>query len=200
MAATRTSKQTPASAKRGSRGTDVDVQAARQAAQLQTVTEGARQYADLLDSADPLAIEIILGLWQASHTQMVANGRAIDALNLPVSVSGARLTVLRTLFFAPEKAMSLSEISRTTGISPTMVTNLVDGLAKGGLVRRAGSLVDRRVSIAHLTREGEKTFHKVLPVMSARMTQACDQFTKEEKQLLLRLLQRLLKTTPPGDA
>jgi DNA-binding MarR family transcriptional regulator len=196
----RTDKQTRAGAKKASGATDIDVQAARQAAQLQTVTEGARQYADLLDSADPLAIEIILGLWQASHTQMVANGRAIDALNLSVSVSGARLTVLRTLFFAPEKAMSLSEISRTTGISPTMVTNLVDGLAKGGLVRRAGSLVDRRVSIAHLTRDGEKTFHKVLPVMSARMTQACDQFTKEEKQLLLGLLQRLLKTPPPGDS
>jgi DNA-binding MarR family transcriptional regulator len=58
-------------------------------------------------------------------------------------------------------------------------------------VRRVGSTSDRRVSIAILTREGEDTFNEVLPVMSARMTEACSAFSDEEKQLLLSLLQRL---------
>jgi DNA-binding MarR family transcriptional regulator len=58
-------------------------------------------------------------------------------------------------------------------------------------VRRAGSPDDRRVSIAHLTPEGEATFLQVLPVLSQRMTDACATFTDEEKALLLKLLQRL---------
>ena len=155
------------------------------------VEEGVRQYRDILDTSDPKAIAVQLALWQANHAQFVANSRAIDALNLPTSVTGSRLAVLRTLYFAPDKRMALSGISKAANISPTMVTNLVDGLARAGYVKRAGSPDDRRVSIAHLTPEGEETFLKVLPVLSQRMTDACAEFTDEEKDTLLRLLQRL---------
>src|SRR4051812_25170585 len=98
------------------------------------VSRGVYQYAYLLDSADQKAIGVYMALWKASHSQALANARAIDTLNLPVSVSGTRLTVLRTLYFADEKRMPLNEISKATGITPAMVTHLVDGLAKGGLV------------------------------------------------------------------
>jgi DNA-binding MarR family transcriptional regulator len=155
------------------------------------VLEGARQYTQLLESANPESIAIILALWNASHVQMLANSRAIDTLNLPVSVSGARLTVLRTLYFAPDKEMALNEISKATAMSPAMVTHLVEGLSRGGLIRRVGSPDDRRVKIAQLTDDGEEAFHRVLPVISKRMTDACADFTQEEKQTMLRLLQRL---------
>ena len=155
------------------------------------VEEGVRQYTEILEGSDPRAIAVQLALWQANHAQFVANSRAIDALNLPTSVTGSRLAVLRTLYFAPNKCMALSGISKAANISPTMVTNLVDGLGRAGYVRRAGSPDDRRVSIAHLTPEGEATFLQVLPVLSQRMTDACADFTDEEKDILLRLLQRL---------
>jgi DNA-binding MarR family transcriptional regulator len=142
-----------------------------------------------------LAIAVQLALWKTNHAQFLANSRAIDALGLPVSITGSRLAVLRALYCAPGKNLALSAISKQAGISPTMVTNLVDGLTKGGLVRRAGSPNDRRVSIAYLTEEGEKTFHRVLPVMSHRMESACAGFTEEEKQQLLGLLQRLYEAT-----
>jgi DNA-binding MarR family transcriptional regulator len=158
---------------------------------IDAVAEGVRQYTQILPTTDPKAIAVQLALWQANHAQFVGNSRAIDTLGLPISVTGSRLAVLRTLYFAPDKCMALSVLSKTARISPTMVTNLVDGLARGGLVRRAGSTDDRRVSIAHLTPEGEATFLQVLPVMSQRMTDACASFTDEEKDILLRLLQRL---------
>ena len=157
----------------------------------QWVMEGVRQYTDLLDSADPKAIAVQLALWRANHAQYLANSRAIDALDLDVNVSGSRLAVLRTLYCTESKSMALSGISKAAGISPTMVTNLVDGLARVGYVRRAGSPDDRRVSIAHLTPEGEATFLQVLPVLSQRMSDACADFTEEEKETLLQLLQRL---------
>jgi DNA-binding MarR family transcriptional regulator len=155
------------------------------------VAEGVRQYIELLDSADPLAIAVQLTLWQAHHTQLLANTRVIDALNLPVSITGSRLAIMRALYCAPDKRMALSALGRAVGVTPTMVTNLIDGLAKGGMVRRVGSEADRRVSFAELTPEGEETFHAVLPVMSQRMTEACATFTDEEKRLLLSLLHRL---------
>lgn len=155
------------------------------------VLEGVRQYTELLESADPSAIAVQLALWRANHTQYLANSRAIDSLDLDVNVSGSRLAVLRALYCEPTKSMALSAISKAAFISPTMVTNLVDGLERGELVKRVGSPDDRRVSIACLTKKGEKTFERILPVMSQRMTEACAGFTEEEKQTLLDLLSRL---------
>ena len=155
------------------------------------VAAGVRQYTEILETSDPKAIAVWLALWQANHAQYVANSLAIDALGLPVSVTGSRLAVLRTLYFAPEKQLSLSALSKAADVSPTMVTHLIEGLVRAGYVRRAGSPDDRRVSIAHLTKEGEETFLQVLPVLSQRMTDACAGFTDEEKDTLLKLLQRL---------
>jgi DNA-binding MarR family transcriptional regulator len=157
----------------------------------QWVMEGVKQYTELLESADPSAIAVQLALWRANHTQYLANSRVIDAIDLDVNVSGSRLAVLRALYCEPSKSMALSAISKAAFISPTMVTNLVDGLERGELVRRVGSPDDRRVSIACLTQKGEETFKKILPAMSQRMTEACASFTEEEKQTLLKLLQRL---------
>jgi DNA-binding MarR family transcriptional regulator len=156
------------------------------------ITEGARQYAEVLGSIDSTSIAIILTLWEANHVQMVANTRAIDGIELPTRVTGTRLTILRTLYFAPERQMSLSAIAKTTGTNLSVVGNLVDALSQGGLVERMGSKADRRVSIAHLTPAGEEAFLKVLPAMSARMIESCSKYTEEERQLLLSLLQRLL--------
>jgi len=156
------------------------------------ILEGVKQYETMLESADSTSIAIILTLWQANHVQMLANHRSFETLGLPVSVSGTRLTILRTLYFAPDRKMALSAIAKTTGTNLTVVSNLIDALKKGGLVQRLGSPQDRRVSIAHLTPEGEEAFRRILPVMGARMAEACDQFTEDEKLQFLGFLQRLL--------
>ena len=156
------------------------------------ITEGARQYAEILGPVDSTPIAIILTLWEATHAQMLANTRAIDSIEVPVRVSGTRLTILRTLYFAPEREMALSAIARTTGANLSVVINLVEALRQGGLVERVGSKQDRRVSMARLTPAGEEAFLEVLPVLSARMIEACSQYTEDEMKQLLSLLQRLL--------
>jgi DNA-binding MarR family transcriptional regulator len=155
------------------------------------VSVAARQYEQVLGTADLGAIEVILGLIRAQHAQSVMIGRRFDALNVGVSISGARFTVLRTLYFAPDKRLAQNEISRVLGVSRTNVTNLIDGLERDGLVRRVNSPVDRRVSYAQLTDEGEAMFHRVLPVMSEHMAEACAQFSEAEKQQFKSFLFRL---------
>ncbi|HWC30717.1 MAG TPA: MarR family transcriptional regulator [Dehalococcoidia bacterium] len=156
------------------------------------VAEGVKQYETLLDTADSLSIAIVLTLWEANHVQMLKNHRAFDSIGLPVSLTGTRLTILRTLYFAPEKKMALSAISKATNTNLTIVSNLVEALQRGGLVRRVGSPQDRRVSLAELTPDGEEAFRRILPVMSDRMAEACSGFTEEEKLQFLGYLQRLL--------
>jgi len=158
----------------------------------ESVTLGVRQYTELLEAADPQSIAVVLALWKASHVQMLANSRAIDALDLPISVKESRLAVLRTLHFAPGGQLALNEISKSTDLSPAMVTHLIGGLSKAGMVRQHGSTSDRRVKIAQITEEGEEAFQRVLPVLAQRMSSACEHMTDEEKATLLRLLQRLL--------
>jgi DNA-binding MarR family transcriptional regulator len=171
---------------------DQEEQAASAVPIEDAIVEGAKQYTEILDSADSTSIAIILTLWEANHVQMLANHRAMDSIGLPVSVAGTRLTILRTLYYAPERKMALSAIAKATKTNVTVVSNMVDALGKGGLVERVGSKLDRRVSIAHLTPAGEEAFLKLLPVLSERMTEACNQFSEEEKRQFLCFLQRLL--------
>ena len=155
-------------------------------------TEGGQQLAEVLDSVDPTSVALILTLWKATHVQTLASHRAMDSIGLPVSLSGTRLAVLGTLYLAPDRRMSLSAIAKTTKTHPTIISNIVDALKRGGLVERAGSKLDRRVSLAQLTPEGEEAVLKLLPILSAHVTEVCSHYTEQEKKRLLLLLQRLL--------
>jgi DNA-binding MarR family transcriptional regulator len=158
---------------------------------VRSVREGVEQYKALLDTADPLAIGIILSIWEISGAQKLAHDKAFATLDLPVNVGGNRLAVLRTLYFAPERRLSVAALSRETGLTVSWVTSLVEALGTGGLVRRIGSPEDRRVSIACLTEEGEAAFRSILPLMGDAMAQTCGDLNEDEKQQLLALLQRL---------
>ena len=159
--------------------------------ELDYLSEGVKQYTSLLEQADPKAIALQMALWKASHVQLLANSRAIRALDLPVEVSGSRLAILRVLYFALNKEMSLSELARQNGMSVAMISHLAERLAKAGLLRKVGSSDDRRVSIAQLTPAGEEAFHQILPVLGNRMIEACKVFSDSEKDQLIQLLQRL---------
>jgi len=157
----------------------------------QAIDDGIAQYSRVLPTTDPKSIAIQLAVWQADHTQYAANCRVVDALDLPVSFTGHRLLLLRTLYFAPSHRMTLGGLSKATGLSPVAITNYVDSLIRGSLVRRCGSTEDRRVNYAQLTEKGEAAFLSILPELGRRWTEAGACFTEEEKDTLLQLLQRL---------
>jgi DNA-binding MarR family transcriptional regulator len=162
------------------------------AQRARSVREGVEQYTELLDSSDPDAIAIALSIWEINGAQRLANERAFERLNLPVSVAGSRISVLRTLYFAPERRLSLGTLSRDTGLTLSWIISLVKALGDGGLVQRVGSPQDRRVSIVCLTSAGEEAFRSILPAMAQAMSETCKRLSKEEKHQLLNLLHRLL--------
>src|SRR5512145_1442038 len=94
------------------------------------ISQAVQQYTQVLKSADPKAIAVYMALWKASQVQFLANSRAIDALDLPVTVSGSRLAVLRVLYFSPNKELPLTELAKRNGMSVAMISHLVERLVK----------------------------------------------------------------------
>ena len=155
------------------------------------VAEATRQYLAILPTSDPKAIEVQLAIRRAFHALYLSNCRAVDALGLPVSVTGKRLAILRTLYFAPERQMTLSAVSKIVRVSPAAATNYVDSLSRGSLVRRTCSPEDRHSNIIQLTPKGEAAFQGIASALSRSWTEACAGFTADEKDTLVRLLERL---------
>jgi DNA-binding MarR family transcriptional regulator len=140
----------------------------------------AKRYQDELPWANPEMIETSLALVRLQRMHRVAAGRQIESLELPFSLTGARFTLLLTLYFARDNLLAQNEISRELSVSRTNITNLIDGLERDGLVERVPNPADRRVSYARLTDEGRNACLAVLPDMTRFMLDHFDGFTPEE--------------------
>jgi MarR family 2-MHQ and catechol resistance regulon transcriptional repressor len=171
---------------------DGPVSVATPAAHAQTdpLRRTAQRYKRELPWADEEAIMITLGIIRARRVMIAATPRHIETLNLGVSLSGARVTLLLTLYFAHDRRLAQNRISREMEVSRTNITNLIDGLVKDDLVTRVTSPVDRRVSYAQLTPRGEELCSRLLPAMAQMMMDICSSFTDEEKVTLHTLLYR----------
>ena len=150
----------------------------------------AQRYKRELPWADEEAILVTLGIIRARRVMVAATPRYLESLNLGVSLSGARVTLLLTLYFAHDRRLAQNRISREMEVSRTNITNLIDGLVKDDLVTRVTSPVDRRVSYAQLTPHGEELCARLLPSMAQMMMDVCSNFSDEEKRTLHELLFR----------
>ena len=161
----------------------------------------ARRYQEELPWADPETIETTLAVVRMGRMHRVAAARQVELLELPVNLTGARFTLLLTLYFARDNLLAQNEISRELSVSRTNITNLIDGLERDGLVERVPNPADRRVSYARLTENGRRACLEMLPGMTQFMLDLMDGFSREEmaqfKEYLYRA-QRNLASLHPG--
>ena len=171
-----------------------------QSAAEATLRETALRYQQELSWADPDTLEVTLAFIRASRMHRLATGRMMDQLELDVSMTGARYTLLLTLFFARDNLLAQNEISRELSVSRTNITNLIDGLERDGLVSRVPNPADRRVSYAQLTKLGEEICMEVLPHLTRSMMDDLNGFTDEEKvqfkQYLYRMQRNIVQSHP----
>ena len=160
----------------------------------------ARRYQQEMRWADADRVETILALVRLQRMHRIAAGRQIDSLELDVGMTGARFTLLLTLYFARDHTLAQNEISREMSVSRTNVTNLIDGLERDGLVERIPNPSDRRVSYAHLTQSGRQIVLEVLPHVTQLMLNHLDGFTADEsaqfKEYLYRAQRNLARHHP----
>lgn len=115
-------------------------------------------------------------------------------MNLHLPTGGGmtvpRASLLLGLMIKQEPA-GMSELGEHLGMSPRNMTVLVDGLEKEGLVRRIAHKNDRRIKLVALTEAGRKVAEQELGPSQLAAASLFDDFTPEERDALLRLLEKL---------
>lgn len=161
----------------------------------------AVRYQEELPGSDADAIEVLLALLRSVRVHRTAVSRQLEALDLEAGITGARYTLLMTLYFSRENLLAQNEISRELNVSRTNITNLIDGLERDGLVERVPNPSDRRVSYAQLTDRGRALCVKLMPTMAQLMEDATRDFTPDERaqfKAFLYRVQRNIVATHPG--
>jgi MarR family 2-MHQ and catechol resistance regulon transcriptional repressor len=106
-------------------------------------------------------------------------------------ITGRRFTVLRLLYLAEGRRMSMGTIAANLDIGTNNTTQLIDGLVKDGLVERVAAPDDKRVIYAVLSDAGAELFAYVFPMNAERIMQTWAPLSAKEKQVLIHLLSRL---------
>jgi len=161
----------------------------------------ALRYQEELPGSDADAIEVLLALLRSVRVHRTAVTRQLEALELEAGMTGARYTLLMTLYFSRENLLAQNEISRELNVSRTNITNLIDGLERDGLVERVPNPSDRRVSYAQLTNRGRALCVKLMPTMAQLMEDATRDFSPDERaqfKAFLYRVQRNIVATHPG--
>ena len=85
-----------------------------------------------------------------------------------------------------------NQISKTIFLSPSMVTNIVDGLEKKGLVKRIPHPQDRRAMLAELTKKGKSIIKKAPPLMQKKLADGLLDLDEKEKNRINKSLLKLI--------
>jgi DNA-binding MarR family transcriptional regulator len=84
----------------------------------------------------------------------------VDAIVRPYDLTFARYEALVLLTFSRRGSLPLSKIGERLQVHPTSVTNIIDRLARSGLVERKPNPEDGRGVLAEITAEGRDVVEK----------------------------------------
>jgi len=115
----------------------------------------------------------------------------MDALE-PVGIDPREFLLLR--FVAADEGSSQQALSERLDIPASRMVALVDHLEEAGLVERRADPEDRRVRGLHLTRKGRGTLERAGKIAIDYETRLCAGINREERELLIDLLQKLQVT------
>lgn len=152
-----------------------------------SVRTGVAKLKELFPEIDSAALEANLMLQRAHNTLM--NVRSPHWAKQ--GITGLRLNVLRLLYLADGRRLTMGEIAADLNRGTPNVTQLIDGLEREGLVRRISTPEDKRVVYAQLTPLGEERFASVFPANALTLKEAWAPLSDREKGLLVHLLARL---------
>jgi len=108
----------------------------------------------------------------------------------PDSVEPGHLDVLDLL--AKRDGRRMSELATALRVDPSTVTRTMHRMEAAGLARRAATEADGRVVTAHLTDEGRRLHALVAARRAAMVEAAFKDFTPDEREQLVDLLERFL--------
>lgn len=96
-----------------------------------------------------------------------------------------------TVLYDNDGKLSMKEIGRLIGKDKSTVTALVNKLLKLGYVKKEKCKVDKRVTYVKITEKGKKIEDKFNDISKEVYLTAYKNFSKEEREVLLKLLKKL---------
>ncbi len=134
--------------------------------------------------------EVITGHLAVIHTGG-AMGRAVTRHLERYNINPARYSLLRAIYFAPDRMLPQSQIAREMGTSQPNVTQLLHALEKDGFVERVIFPENRRVTYARLKPEGVALCDVLVPDMVRFMQSSMQALSTDERTELQRLLAKV---------
>jgi DNA-binding MarR family transcriptional regulator len=110
--------------------------------------------------------------------------------------TSGRFNVLSLLHRAGKKGLLMTEIAAGINVSITNLPKLMDDLAARGLITRVRDKEDGRKRWARLSPQGYRLMQEEIPRAGASITKAWGSFSREDKQQLIDLLEKLLGGLP----
>jgi DNA-binding MarR family transcriptional regulator len=124
---------------------------------------------------------------------------AVDEVLEPFGLTFARFEVLALLSFTEHGELPLGKVGARLQVHPTSVTNAVDRLEGGGLVRRVPHPTDRRTTLARITPEGRRLAGRAAEALNEQVFAALP-LTAAELDRTTGSLRRLRAATGDPDA
>jgi DNA-binding MarR family transcriptional regulator len=123
-----------------------------------------------------------------SQLGFLSSKRFMEAL-APVGIDPREFLLIR--FVAASEGQSQQALAERLAIPPSRMVALVDHLEEAGLLERRPDPEDRRVRGLHLTRKGRGALERAARIAIDYETQLCAGINREERELLIDLLQKL---------
>jgi MarR family 2-MHQ and catechol resistance regulon transcriptional repressor len=161
----------------------------RDAAEVDALHQLAMRYMDEVPWADLAALEAYMSILGTAASLRQGLNHFIAPLGF--GLGAPRFLVLRALYLAEERRLSLGTIAQAINVTSTNVTSLVDGLERDGWVERLPNPNDRRMTYARLTPAGEQRCARLIPAVADFTGAIFKDFSDEEKVLLNALLARV---------
>jgi len=147
----------------------------------------AGRYKDAFPSADVNYFRAHLAIVRSGTRLSQAVGQYLGSR---FGLNSARYSLLRALYFTDGHRLPQSEVARAMNVTSPNVTQLIDALEREGLVERAISESDRRVTYAQLTKDGEARCAELIPAMARFMQETMAPLSTDEMNQLTELLRR----------
>lgn len=125
---------------------------------------------------------------RTAHLLRTAVRHAIDRAKIDLSPEE---TLILIGLASAGKPCSMGYFSEWMLRDATTLTRQIDRLVSKKLVKRQAGESDRRVTMIHLTNDGEKLIHSVFPVLNAVRERALANISLEEIATTIRTLQRM---------
>ena len=102
---------------------------------------------------------------------------------LKVDLTSSQIKVLINFF--DKRVFTMTELSRTNGVSVSTMTSMVDRLIQGGLLERQRDDADRRIVLVGLNSAGKKMVDYLMKVRRNELEKFLVELTREEVQEFL---------------